>query len=88
MIVETAYPFTLSWNDNLNNIIGLNNQVSTGFPATPAGQRNFMMRIHNMVKNLPNEQGLGYCYWAPDWVARPLQRDFYEWKQLGKLGFI
>lgn len=69
MIVETAYPFTLGWNDNLNNIIGLNNQLASGYPATPVGQRDFMLRIHNMVKNLPNDQGLGYCYWAADWVA-------------------
>jgi arabinogalactan endo-1,4-beta-galactosidase len=91
MIVETAYPFTLSWNDNLNNIIGLNNQVSTGFPATPAGQRNFMMRIHNMVKNLPNEQGLGYCYWAPDWVAHDRSNETFmngsSWENLALFDF-
>lgn len=69
MIVETAYPFTLSWDDNYNNIVGLNNQLISSYPATPAGQRTFMLRIHNMVKNLPDSKGLGYCYWAPDWVA-------------------
>ncbi|MGJ8685332.1 MAG: glycoside hydrolase family 53 protein [Nonlabens sp.] len=69
MIVETAYPFTLNWDDNSNNVVGLDNQLVSNYPATAAGQRTFMLRIHNMIKNLPNEQGIGYCYWAPDWVA-------------------
>lgn len=69
MIVETAYPFTLNWDDNTNNIVGLQDQLIATYPATPAGQRTFMLRIHNMIKNLPDDKGLGYCYWAPDWVA-------------------
>lgn len=69
MIVETAYPFTLNWFDNTNNIVGLNNQLVPQYPATLNGQYSFMLRIHNMIKNLPDQQGIGYCYWAPDWVA-------------------
>ncbi len=69
MIVETAYPFTLNWDDQTNNIVGLQNQLITSYPATPAGQRTYMLRIHNMVKSLPGNKGIGYCYWAPDWVA-------------------
>jgi arabinogalactan endo-1,4-beta-galactosidase len=69
MIVETAYPFTLSWNDQQNNIVGLNNQLATQYPATAAGQRMFLLRIQKIIKDLPNGKGLGFCYWAPEWVA-------------------
>jgi arabinogalactan endo-1,4-beta-galactosidase len=91
MIVETAYPFTLNWNDNTNNIIGLNNQVSPGFPATPSGQHHFMLRIHHMLKNLPNGQGIGYCYWAPDWVAHNRSNETFmngsSWENLALFDF-
>ena len=32
LIAETAYPFTLQWNDNTNNILGFETQM----PPTPA----------------------------------------------------
>lgn len=69
MIVETAYPFTLNWNDNLNNIIGLNNQLAPNYPASFSGQKDFLMKIKSMLKGLPDNKGIGFCYWAPDWVA-------------------
>ncbi|MEN8816087.1 MAG: glycosyl hydrolase 53 family protein [Nonlabens sp.] len=91
MIVETAYPFTIAWNDNLNNIIGLNNQLSSGFPATLEGQHAFMLRIHDLMKNLPNDQGLGYCYWSPDWVAHNRGVDSFmngsSWENMALFNF-
>lgn len=69
MLVEVAYPFTLNWNDNKNNIIGSNSQIIPEYPATPEGQKAFMQWIINMMQNLNNNNGLGICYWAPDFVA-------------------
>lgn len=69
MLVETAYPFSLGWVDDLNNIVGLPEQVAPMYPATPNGQRAFLWRMRDIMKNLPDEKGLGFCYWAPDWVA-------------------
>ncbi|MEE2802680.1 MAG: glycosyl hydrolase 53 family protein [Bacteroidota bacterium] len=69
LLVETAYPFTLNWNDNKNNIVGLQNQLIPEYGATPVGQRNYLLRIHNTIKNIPKNKGIGFCYWAPDWVA-------------------
>ena len=34
LIVETAYPFTLQWNDNTNNILGLDTQLLDGYEAS------------------------------------------------------
>ncbi|KEZ94248.1 glycoside hydrolase family 53 protein [Nonlabens ulvanivorans] len=91
MIVETAYPFTLNWDDNTNNIVGLQDQLIASYPATPVGQRTFMLRIHNMMKNLPNDKGLGYCYWAPDWVAHHTgsssQTSGSSWENLALFNF-
>lgn len=69
MIAETAYPFTLDWNDNTTNFIGDNSQILQEFPPTPNGQKLYLDWLAQTIKNIPNEHGLGFCYWAPDWVA-------------------
>lgn len=67
MIVETSYPFTLDWKDYTNNIIGLSNQLLTGYPATPEGQKLFLTDLKQALQS--STFGTGFCYWAPEWVA-------------------
>lgn len=67
IIAETAYPFTLNWNDLTNNIVGQNDQLITTYPASNEGQKNFVLAIKNLVKQ--NSYGLGFCYWGSEWVA-------------------
>lgn len=69
MMVEVAYPFTLSYNDNTTNFIGFSNQILPEYSATPEGQKNFILRMISILKNIPNKRGIGFCYWAPEWVA-------------------
>ncbi|SNC62082.1 arabinogalactan endo-1,4-beta-galactosidase [Hymenobacter gelipurpurascens] len=69
LVVETAYPFTLQWKDNTNNIIGDAGQLMPGYAATPEGQRAFLLELRRRVAGLRNKRGIGFCYWAPDWVA-------------------
>lgn len=69
LIVETAYPFTLQWNDNNTNYIGYSNQVLSEFPTTPEGQKTYLQWLVSTIKKIPNNKGVGFCYWAPDWVA-------------------
>lgn len=69
LLVETAYPFTLTWNDYTNNIVGTTSQLIPNYPATPAGQLAFLVELRRIVAALPSGHGLGFCYWAPDWVA-------------------
>lgn len=71
MIIEIAYPFTLEWQDNAVNYIGFQNQIIPQYPATPQGQKDFLQKIASILKNIPNNKGIGFCYWAPDWVAFP-----------------
>lgn len=67
VLAETAYPFTLDYNDFTNNIVGLQNQLINSYPATEVGQKEYLTTIHNMMKQ--NPFGLGYCYWGAEWIA-------------------
>jgi arabinogalactan endo-1,4-beta-galactosidase len=67
LFAETAYPFTLQWNDWTNNLIGEQSHLLSGYAASPEGQKAFMQRIKSMVLN--TERAIGFAYWAPEWVA-------------------
>ena len=68
LLAETAYPFTLDWNDWTDNIVGLESQlILPKFPATPLGQRNFISRLFQIIQE--NERGIGVCYWGGELVA-------------------
>ena len=67
LIAETSYPFTLSWNDYTNNVVGLNTQIITQYPATPAGQKEYIGKLMQIMKSIP--KGIGVCYWGAEWVS-------------------
>ena len=69
LIAETAYPFTLAWNDNTNNIVGASTPLLPAYTATQDGQLKFLTDLRTTIHNIPGNHGLGMCYWAPDWVA-------------------
>lgn len=69
LIAETAYPFTVAWNDNTNNSVGAGTAMLAGYPATTDGQFKFLTDLRTTVHNIPGNHGIGICYWAPDWVA-------------------
>lgn len=67
LIAETAYPFTLGYNDWTNNIVGLDSQLISGYAATPEGQKNYMLAIKDLVKT--SNSGIGFSYWGGEWIA-------------------
>ena len=68
LIAETAYPFTLGWNDWTNNIVGLDEHlILPDYPATPEGQRNFIRDLKTVV--LEGSGGVGFCYWGAELIA-------------------
>lgn len=67
LIAETAYPFTLGWNDYTNNIVGLDDQIITDYAASNDGQKQFLLAMKNLVQQSSN--GIGFCYWGAEWVA-------------------
>jgi len=71
VIAETAYPWTLNWNDNTNNIIGTSSQLHSGYPASVEGQYSFLYDLIQIIKEVPNGKGIGLFYWAPEWISFP-----------------
>jgi arabinogalactan endo-1,4-beta-galactosidase len=67
MLAETAYPFTLEWNDYTNNLVGEASHLLSNYPASPTGQKNFLLTIRSMIEL--NPRGIGFAYWEPEWVA-------------------
>ncbi len=65
MIVETAYPFTLDFNDFNNNILG-QNALIPGYEATQQGQLNYLNQLKDIIKTSGGE---GLIYWEPAWVS-------------------
>jgi len=68
VIAETAYPFTLGWNDWTNNIVGLPEQlILPDFPASEIGQRNYLQEIKSITQGI--DGGIGFCYWGAELIA-------------------
>ena len=55
IIAETAFPWTGS-----TNIVGI--------PATPEGQTQFVTELAKIVKAVPNQRGVGICWWGTEYV--------------------
>ena len=70
LIAETAYPFTLQWNDWTNNFVGLESQlILPDFPATSSGQKDFVKSTSKLTKEIPNKKCIGFCYWVAESIA-------------------
>jgi arabinogalactan endo-1,4-beta-galactosidase len=69
IIVETSYPWTLAWNDWTHNAVGLEEQLISGYPATIDGQKAYYENFVSILKDVPNNLGAGFIWWAPDLVA-------------------
>ena len=67
VVMETAYPFTLSWNDDTNNILGQESQLLNEYEATPEGQFSFLNDLILLINE--NEYGSGLLYWSPEWIS-------------------
>jgi arabinogalactan endo-1,4-beta-galactosidase len=67
VIGETSYPFTFGFNDYTNNVIGSQDQVLTEYPATVQGQKDFLIKIKQIVTNVP--KAIGFCYWGAEWIG-------------------
>lgn len=68
LIAETAYPFTLGWNDWTNNIVGLEEQlILPDFPASTQGQQSYIREIKRITRE--TTKGIGFCYWGATSIA-------------------
>ena len=69
MVMETAYPWTLENADSYANIFGPSS-VEQGYPATPEGQKNYMI---DLTQEVITGGGKGLFYWEPDWITSGLK---------------
>uniref|UniRef100_UPI0040499082 glycoside hydrolase family 53 protein n=2 Tax=Flavobacterium sp. TaxID=239 RepID=UPI0040499082 len=67
IVAETSYAFTFGWNDWTNNIIGSQDQLLSQFPATPTGQKDYLLALKSLIKN--TTKGNGFCYWGTEWIS-------------------
>jgi arabinogalactan endo-1,4-beta-galactosidase len=65
MVVETAYPFTLSDIDAAGNILDAKALIN-GYPATQQGQLDYLNKLQEVIENTGGE---GLVYWEPAWVS-------------------
>jgi len=89
IIAETAYPFTLEWNDWTNNIVGTDDQlILPDYPATETGQQNFIHEIKKIAWE-DTEKGIGFCYWGGEQIAwkGPEGTDASAWENLALFDF-
>ncbi|MFJ3670801.1 glycosyl hydrolase 53 family protein [Streptomyces sp. NPDC090106] len=68
-VAETAYPFRLDSDDSFENIIDLDSELVSGYPATTAGQTRWMNDVTSIVEAVPGGRGLGVFYWESTWTA-------------------
>jgi arabinogalactan endo-1,4-beta-galactosidase len=66
VIVETAYPFTLSENDDEKNTIHSSSQLPSDYPASPTGQASNLKAVLNAARS---GGAMGVFYWEPMWTA-------------------
>lgn len=71
LIAETAYPWTLDYYDNVGNIVGSDDDLHPGYPASVSGQMSFLRDLIQIVKDVPNNRGKGVLYWAPENISAP-----------------
>ncbi|MCK6606033.1 MAG: glycosyl hydrolase 53 family protein [Ignavibacteriaceae bacterium] len=71
IITETAYPFTTAWYDTTHNIVGPSTPLLPDYPASVAGQKEFIENLIGITASLPGNKGKGVFYWAPEYISSP-----------------
>lgn len=77
VVVEAAYPWTLDWNDDANNIWS-EADLHEGYPPTVEGQSAYFTELRRIIKSVPNGMGIGLYYWAPTWITAPDRPSSWE----------
>lgn len=67
-VVETAYAWTTEDADEDGNVFIEGDQNIAGYPATPEGQEAFITDLESIILNVPDNKGIGFFYWEPEWV--------------------
>ena len=74
-VVETAYAWTTEDGDGVGNVFIKGDEKVGGYPATIEGQHRFMNDLKEIILNVPNNKGIGFFYWEPEWI--PIKNGTY-----------
>lgn len=74
MLVEVAYPWTQALYRAEEHLLG-NDSLLDDFPASPQGQRDFLIAVTQAVAD---NGGSGVLYWEPAWVSTPQHISIWE----------
>ncbi len=87
IIVETAYPWTTGYqNDGTTNLVGPGTTLIPDYPATPQGQKDFLLKLSEIIKGTNNTKGTGFFYWEPALISLPGKRGS-DWENVATFGF-
>ncbi len=67
-VVETAYAWTTADADGTGNVFISGDDVTCGYDASTDGQIEFMNDMIQVLLNVPDDKGLGFFYWEPEWI--------------------
>ena len=67
-VVETAYAWTTEDGDGEGNVFISGDEDIAGYEATADGQFAFINYLEDIILNVPENHGIGFFYWEPEWV--------------------
>lgn len=70
-ILETSIAYTTDTLGCKDVVFTRDLAAKTGYPATPAGQEQFLRDLCRAVRSVPGGRGLGIFYWEPAWLPIP-----------------
>jgi arabinogalactan endo-1,4-beta-galactosidase len=68
VIAEHQYAWTLQNGDAENNFAWSPDQLTPGYPASPAGQLSMASDILSTLAKARRHRGAGFFYWEPEWI--------------------
>ncbi|WP_138494873.1 glycoside hydrolase family 53 protein [Paenibacillus pinistramenti] len=68
IVVETAYPWTLTPEDGLEFIVSTDERLPEEYPPTVEGQARYLTELMDMIRRTPDGRGRGFHYWEPAWI--------------------
>ncbi|WP_438444089.1 glycoside hydrolase family 53 protein [Gorillibacterium sp. sgz5001074] len=68
VVVETAYPWTLTPREGFAFIVSGEEQLHEGYPATVEGQAAYLRDFLSILREVPDGRGAGWYWWEPAWI--------------------
>lgn len=88
ILAETAYPFSLGWNDWTNNVIGLPEQLPATYAPTPEGQKQMLQDLIAALKSVQGKHRTGVFYWGGEWISTgPQDQSGSSWENQALFDF-